>query len=115
MGYADGKYLGITDFNMRAGDSNNDLGSIAIGYNVQALGTASVALGRNVINADENSVAIGFDLNVARTAKVSRDLNVSRSINKGVSISGDINRVCFPSNSCQMYMDYNGTSIVIGG
>jgi len=115
MGYADGKYLGITDFNMRAGDSNADLGSIAIGYNVQALGTASVALGRNVINADENSVAIGFDLNVARTAKVSQDLNVSRSINKGVSISGDINRVCFPSNSCQMYMDYNGTSIVIGG
>lgn len=65
---------------VRAGDNNSsssgDKGAISLGYNVQALGEASVALGRNVINSDANSVAIGYDLNVARNMIVYGDVNI---------------------------------------
>lgn len=42
------------------------------------------------------------------------DLNISQSANKGVSIQSDANRICFPSNSCELYIDFNGTALVFG-
>jgi hypothetical protein len=46
---------------------------------------------------------------------VASDLNVSSGPNRGVGINADSNRVCFPSNSCEAYIDYNGTALILSG
>jgi len=49
-----------------------------------------------------------------RTPRVLQDVNISSGVNRGVSIRADTNRLCFPSNTCEMYLDYNGTAFVFG-
>ncbi len=109
--------------------------SIALGYsdvNLAAIGVGSVAIGYNAINETPYSVVLSRDVNVARDLNVMRnasitgtllgspslqiasDVNVSIGVNRGVSIQSDVNRLCFPSNSCEMYIDYNGTAFVFG-
>lgn len=51
-------------------------------------------------------------LNKGAIAK--QDVNVSSGVNKGVSILADANKICFPSNSCEMYIDYNSTAMIFG-
>lgn len=41
------------------------------------------------------------------------DLNLSTKTNTGMSIKSDKNRVCFQPNSCDYYVDWNGTDIII--
>jgi hypothetical protein len=112
-----------------SGVKSGGLGSISLGFDTKAFGigaisigsdtnanctTGCVAIGYQTINTTDNSVALGLDVNVARTLKVMQDVNISKGVNKGVSISGDVNRICFPSNSCEMYIDYNSTAMVFG-
>lgn len=42
------------------------------------------------------------------------DLNVTTGAGTGVSIDADGGRICFPSDTCLMYIDYNGTAFVFG-
>jgi len=94
--------------------------AIMPGLGAGSQATGSIAIGSTIINSNANSAAVGPDVNIAqdlnvmRTLRVLRDLNVSSGVNRGVSIVADSNRVCFPSNTCEMYIDYNGTAFVFG-
>jgi len=62
---------------------------------------------------DVNAHFVPF-VSTSASINIRSDLNISKSINKGVSISSDTNRICFPSNSCEMFLDFNGTAFVFG-
>ena len=79
---------------------------------------------------DANMVDVGIsgylygdvDLNVMADTYVEGRMNIQGDLNitsptkhlTGVSISADANRICFPSEECQMWIDYNGTALVFG-
>ncbi|MDP2974117.1 MAG: hypothetical protein Q8N60_03640, partial [Candidatus Diapherotrites archaeon] len=81
------------------------------------------SLGKNGTTApffiSSNTAVVGDfnttgDVNIGGRSRMINDLNVSLGINWGVSIQSDVNRLCFPSNSCEMYIDFNGTAFVFG-
>ena len=43
------------------------------------------------------------------------DVNITSGLNTGISIDPDFNKICFPSNSCEMSIDFNGTAFIFGG
>lgn len=95
-----------------AGYSNvTGMGNIFLGYYA---GYNEIGINKLYIaNSPTTTPLIGgdFDLN---TVSMHADLNISQGINKGVSIQGDVSRICFPSNSCEMKIDFNGTAFVFG-
>jgi hypothetical protein len=60
------------------------------------------------------NVRVVDDLNVGGLGVFNKDVNVSSNPKKGVSIRADINRICFPSDSCEMVIDFNGTALIFG-
>lgn len=100
--------------------SLNDV-NIDLGYDIRPFGELWLAEDANLSRAikvngaifGNTSVKIGNDLNLL-TKKVVSDVNISSGINKGVSIDADMNRICFPANSCEFSLDYNGTAFVFG-
>lgn len=71
-----------------------------------------------VNSADGNvgvaSINPGKKLDVNGTGTFAEDLNVSTGARRGASFSADKNRVCFPSDSCEMMADWNGTTMFFG-
>ncbi|MEM4630625.1 MAG: hypothetical protein QXU92_03400, partial [Candidatus Diapherotrites archaeon] len=65
-------------------------------------------------NVGVNVVSPSQRLDVNGVALFRSDLNVSSGSNKGVSFSADSNRICFPSNSCEMLVDWNGSAMFFG-
>ncbi len=137
LGYSDGNFVAG---NERAHYGAIALGynaiakekaAIAIGYNAGSFAQAAVTLGQDLNNYNANSVLVQ-DLNVLGDANfmddvtingtlyggsalnIGSDVNISIGSNHGVSIASDANRMCFPSDSCEMYIDYNGTAFVFG-
>jgi len=92
------------------GDGNVGVNTTTPKNKLNVIGDLNVATAGNVTPSILTSQTTG------RT-QIGRDLNVSSNTanNVGVSISSDANRICFPANTCEMKIDYNGTAIVIGG
>lgn len=72
---------------------------------------------RDVNGLDWNSVDNALpwqDENVANnlTIQTSKDLNVSAGAGQGVSIASTASRICFPSNTCEAELDWNGDALV---
>jgi hypothetical protein len=60
------------------------------------------------------NVRVVDDLNVGGLGVFKKDVNVSSGPKRGVSIKADFNRICFPADSCEGRIDYNGDSFVFG-
>jgi hypothetical protein len=60
------------------------------------------------------NVRVVDDLNVGGFGIFNKDVNVSSGSKRGVSIKADVNRICFPADSCERMIDYNGDSLVFG-
>lgn len=124
----DTNYSQVTDFNSRY-HSVYDLNAIyftgedvnAAFYGIVDVNFAFVPYIGAVADVNIGSYGLtAYDLNaisltVEDSLYVESDLNVSSGVNRGVSINADSNRICFPANSCEMYLDYNGTALVIKG
>jgi hypothetical protein len=58
------------------------------------------------------NVRVVDDLNVGGSAVFNNDLNVFYGSRRGVGIKADVNRICFPADSCEMVIDFNGTDLI---
>jgi hypothetical protein len=75
-------------------------------------------------NTFMNNARVAMDLNVARTTNITLDLNVNRNaqvdgnfyVKQGAYFDNNVHaaRYCF-TPSCAMWLDYNGTALVLGG
>jgi hypothetical protein len=92
---------GLGDSNFASLEANNFYGS----------GTALTGIPAYPNKLPWADANVADDITIVTTS----DLNVTAGANTGIGIEADVNRICFPSNSCEMSIDYNGTALVLGG
>jgi len=119
------------DFDVNLGVYNitaNDLNAMYLGIETYAyiLGKLNVAGDVNMSTLGVTNLVgtnVNLDLNILSETHIDNRVNIRGDLNitsptkhlTGVSIESDLNRICFPSEECQAYIDWNGQAFIMQG